>query len=64
MDDLVVGVDDVITYARDEKGGTVRENFVLGGNEIFGTEVLEMAGLRDSIRSPPAADDFVVSTDN
>lgn len=64
LDDFVVRIDDVIAEARDEKGGTLCENFVPGGNEICGTEVLEVAGQRDSNRSPPMADDFVVSADN
>ena len=53
MDDFVVRIDDVIVEARDEKRGTLCENFVPGGNEISGTEVLEMAGRRDSNWSPP-----------
>ena len=55
MDDFVVRIDDVIAEARDEKGGTVCENFVPSGNEIFGTEVLGMAGRRDSNLRPPMA---------
>ena len=53
MDDFVVRNDDVIMGARVEKGGTLCENFVPSGNEISGTEVLEMAGRRDSNWSPP-----------
>ena len=58
MDNFVVRIDDVIVEARDEKRGTLCENFVPGGNEISGTEVLKMARQRDSNWSPRMAERF------